>query len=612
MTHSQKRTLIYGGPIVTQNDRRETHEAMVLEGDLIVATGSTDDMRRLAGAGARQFDLEGASAVPGLIDSHPHFLHYGSFDAACVKLYDARDHDDIKARIRARVASTPRGEWILTTPVGEPHYFIRRSWRDLPEGRLPNRYELDEVAPDHPVWIQAYAPRIPNVCAMNSRALQLLEFTRDTPDRVSDVWFEKDAQGELTGIISGSVTNYYNPDTFWLTRVTSQVLRPHKDFWYRGALGGQIAAAKGGVTAAFEGHVMDPEHVAAYQRARDEGQLKMRVLAAPSIASYALDIGLGLTDDGIRANLRKAKALKQTTDELFRVNGMTLDRAAYCFPGMIRIGRPYSDPFGRETMGRTFISQEMQKEVIAYCLENDVWLNMVHVGYPDHKEFLEALEPFLENWDVRKREWVTQHNLLIDDATIARYVDLNFHFTSTASFCWGKGDIYLERMGEDIVKDFVPIGKMFDSGANVGLGSDWGPASPFEHMALAQTRELAGSGRRLDGPGFSITRQQAFDGWTINNARLMQWEKIGALKAGYKADIAIVDRNPLTCHVDELAKTQVLRTVLGGVDTFDTGDLSRLDEADLPAERVQPSIKGATSGKSAAHVCGPQCSHAQN
>jgi predicted amidohydrolase YtcJ len=612
MTQSNSRTLLFGGPIITQNEKRETHDALVLEGDVIVATGALDDMRRLAGSSAREVDLEGASAIPGLIDSHPHFLHYGSFDASCVKLYDARDHADIKERIRARAAVTPRGEWIITTPVGEPHYFTRRSWRDLPEGRLPNRHELDEVAPDHPVWIQAYAPRIPNVCAMNSRALQLLEFTRDLPDRVSDVWIEKDQHGEPTGIFTGSVTNYYNPDTFWLTRVTSQVLRPHDDFWYNGALGGQITAAKSGVTAAFEGHVMDPEHIAAYQRARDEGRLRMRVLAAPSIASYALDIGLGLTDDIIRANMPKANRLRQTTDELFRVNGMTLDRAAYCFPGMIRIGRPYKDPFGRETMGRTFVSQELQKEVIAFALENDVWLNMVHVGYPDHKEFLEALEPFLGKWDIRGREWVTQHNLLIDDATIARYVDLKFHFTSTASFCWGKGDVYIERMGEDIVKDFVPIGKMFDSGANVGLGSDWGPASPFEHMALLETRELAGSGRRLAGPGFSIGRQQAFDGWTINNARLMQWDKIGALKPGYKADITIVDRNPLTCGIGELPKTQVLKTVLGGADIFDTGILRRFDDADLPAERVQSLGKASSLGGSQPHVCGAQCNHVGN
>lgn len=144
MTMPALRTLIYGGPVLTQNERRETHEAIVLEGDKILATGALDDMRSLAGPSVRLIDTKGACVLPGLIDSHPHFLHFGSFDVPCIKLYDARNHADIFSRIRERAAVMPRGEWILTTPVGEPHYFIRRSWRDHPEGRLPNRWELAE------------------------------------------------------------------------------------------------------------------------------------------------------------------------------------------------------------------------------------------------------------------------------------------------------------------------------------------------------------------------------------------------------------------------------------------------------------------------------------
>ena len=41
------------------------------------------------------------------------------------------------------VADTPAGEWVFCTPVGEAHYFIRRSWRDLAKRRLPDRHVLD-------------------------------------------------------------------------------------------------------------------------------------------------------------------------------------------------------------------------------------------------------------------------------------------------------------------------------------------------------------------------------------------------------------------------------------------------------------------------------------
>jgi predicted amidohydrolase YtcJ len=97
-------------------------------------------------------------------------------------------------------------------------------------------------------------------------------------------------------------------------------------------------------------------------------------------------------------------------------------------------------------------------------------------------------------------------------------------------------------------------------------------------MALAETREMAASGFRHDGPGYSIDRQQALDGWTVNNARLMHWQGIGALEPGYEADLAIVDRNPLTCDLAELPQTRVLKTVLGGKEVFDAGSLSGLDQ----------------------------------
>lgn len=588
MTEHRSRTLIHGGTVITQNDRRDIHEALVIEGDTVLATGTLDDMKSLAGSAAHRLDVEGACVMPGLIDGHPHFMHFASFDIDCLKLYDARDHADIFTRIRARAAVTKPGEWILTTPVGEPHYFLRRSWRDLPERRLPNRRELDTAAPDHPVWFQAFAPETPNICAMNSKALHLLGFTRELPDRIDDVWIEKDEHGELTGIFRGNVNNYYNPSMFWLERVVSKLLVPAADLWYRSALEGQVVAASRGCTGGYEGHALEADHIAAFQRLRDENRLTLRVMATVEAAPYAFDYGLGLTSEGIRATFALASKLKQTTDDRFRVNGLTMSAGSVCWPGFMRSDHPYKDPYGRPTRGHNFIPEALQREAIEYCLRHDVRLNRGHISAPDHRDFLEWLTPHLDRYDVAAREWVVQHNIFIDDATLQRYAALNFHLTSSLSFCWGKGDMYAERLGEEALKDLVPVGKMFDIGANVGLGADWGPASPFEHMALAQAREFAGSGRRHDGPGYSINRQQALDGWTRNNARLMQWQGIGALEPGSKADLVIVDRNPLTCAIEDLPKTQVLRTVFDGADVFDTKTLPRLDDRKLPDERVRP------------------------
>ena len=71
----------------------------------------------------------------------------------------------------------------MATPVGEAHYFIRRSWRDLREGRLPTREVLDRASAEHPVIIQAWAPTTPNVLALNSLGLERLGITPGFPSR---------------------------------------------------------------------------------------------------------------------------------------------------------------------------------------------------------------------------------------------------------------------------------------------------------------------------------------------------------------------------------------------------------------------------------------------
>ena len=78
--------------------------------------------------------------MPGLIDGHPHFQHFGGWQAPLVDILDCKNHAEIVERIRARAAETPPGEWIMVTPVGEPHYFTRRSYLDLEERRLPDRH----------------------------------------------------------------------------------------------------------------------------------------------------------------------------------------------------------------------------------------------------------------------------------------------------------------------------------------------------------------------------------------------------------------------------------------------------------------------------------------
>ena len=70
-----------------------------------------------------------------------------------------------------------------------------------------------------------------------------------------------------------------------------------------------------------------------------------------------------------------------------------------------------------------------------------------------------------------------------------------------------------------------------------------------------------------------MNRAQSLAMWTRDAARVLQWEGIGTLATGNHADLIVIDRDPLTCRVEDLPATRVLRTELGGKTVFDAGAL---------------------------------------
>jgi predicted amidohydrolase YtcJ len=142
-------------------------EAVAIRGDRFIATGTTAEIRKLAGPSTSEIDLHGRTVLPGLEDSHTHPI------SAALSQQDAivpvmRSIPDILAYVRQRAGVTPPDRVIFVPKV----YSTR-----LVEHRYPTRYELDEAAPTRPAMTDnGYAS------VLNSTALRALGVTRDTPE----------------------------------------------------------------------------------------------------------------------------------------------------------------------------------------------------------------------------------------------------------------------------------------------------------------------------------------------------------------------------------------------------------------------------------------------
>src|SRR5439155_1266351 len=166
---------LYNGKIRTFASETSTCEAIACAGSRIVATGTSDDIRRFAGPETQAVDLRGRTAIPGLTDTHVHLSEKGTAE---MKLVDCRDFyvgvvsvADILQRLANAAASAPKGSWIVAH--GSPMQDFR-----LKDKRFPDKHDLDRAVPDNPVSISFGA----HITVGNSLALAAAKITADTPD----------------------------------------------------------------------------------------------------------------------------------------------------------------------------------------------------------------------------------------------------------------------------------------------------------------------------------------------------------------------------------------------------------------------------------------------
>ncbi len=167
--------IVTNAKVATVDASNSIAEAVAITGDKITAVGKAGEIAALAGLDTRIIDAGGRAVIPGLMDGHAHMDREG-LKGVFPSLEGCKSIADVLSRIRALAAKAAPGEWIVTMPVGDPPYY----WNVpgcLAENRLPNRHELDEAAPDNPVYIRPiwgfWRHQLPLESVANTAALLL-------------------------------------------------------------------------------------------------------------------------------------------------------------------------------------------------------------------------------------------------------------------------------------------------------------------------------------------------------------------------------------------------------------------------------------------------------
>jgi hypothetical protein len=537
------------GKIVTVDPQFRIADSIAIRGDRILGVGGLADVARLAGPGTRRIDLRGKTVLPGLIDSHVHAAQAAMYEFDH-PVPDMETIADVLRYIQARAALAKAGDWIVLTQV-----FITR----LREQRFPTRAELDAAAPHNPVYFGTGPD-----AAVNSLALQLSGIGRDF--RITDGLpgrIERDTAGEPTGILRNCsrLVKIHSGD-----KVPSAGDR-------RARLQMLLADYNSvGLTSISEGDLGDAD-LETYRRLKDDGQLTCRVFVA-----YDVDAQLPL--DRITARILAAAA-----NPLHRYNNMLWLRGIKSFlDGGMLTGSAYMlQPWGVSKVysiddpayrGMRYIEPAKLVRIARCALQHDLQFTAHSVGDGAVQTLVDAYAEIDREFPLRAARPCITHANFMSAEIIRKMREIGIVANLQPDWLWLDGATLRKQFGDARLEYFQPYKTLFASGVVVGGGSDHmqkigslrsiNPYNPFLGMWIALARQPRWADQPLR-PEQRISREQAIRLYTINNAWLTFEEKEkGSLETGKLADLIVLDRDILTCPLDEVRQIQVERTYLGG------------------------------------------------
>ena len=524
--------------------------AVAVQDGRIVAVGTDDEIRDLAGSQAETVPLGGRPLLPGFQDAHVHPAFAGITMLRC-DLDGAEDLDGALARIRAYAEAQPDREWIDGS-----------GWRmEWFSGGTPSRELLDRVVPDRPAYL---TNRDGHGAWVNSRALEMAALTATTPDP-ADGRIERGADGEPQGTLHEGAA----------LLVGRLVPGPAFAEQLRGLLLAQQHLHSLGITAwqdAIVGEYLGyPDPLPAYLAAARDGTLTARVEGA-----LWWDRGRGgeqLDDLLDRRQAGQAGRFRAGTVKIMQ-DGVAENFTA----GMID---PYLDGCGCQT-GNSGLSYVDPADLAEQVSRLDIAGFGVHVHAIGDRAVREALDAFdaarAANPVSRGRHHIAHLQVLHPD-DIPRFAELSV--TANMQALWAAHEPQMDELtipflGTERAARQYPFGDLLRAGARLAAGSDWSvsSANPLEGIHVAVNRALpdAEPGAEPLLPGQALTLAEALAAYTAGSAYVNHLDETGAVAPGYLADLVILDRDPFAGPPGEIASAAVALTYVEGERVYAAPD----------------------------------------
>ncbi len=518
---------------MTVSPEDDVFEAVAVRGNKICGVGTTQEILRLQGPETWVVDLRGNSLLPGFIDSHLHMLMYGTDRLGVDCKSGVRQMADITSRLARRARETPPESWV-------------RGWgynhQKLAESRHPTREDLDKVSQEHPVIVVRTCNHI---SAVNSRALEVLGITRDTPDPEGGT-IVRDDNGEPTGVLKETA----HMTAFEASRYSSSEMLEALSIANHEFL-------RLGITSVHEAGGYGPEQMRIMYQAVATGLVKVRI--------HAIVCSLNRSEEFVRRAI-DAGLVNGMGDERFRIGPAKIFTDGSSSGPTCATREPYtSDP---NDYGILYYTQEQINEILGEAHRNGFQITAHAIGDRAVEMVINCIEKALREHPREDHRHRIEHAGMVPHDLMDRIERLGIIPIPNPAFFYEFGEGYIKNYGER-VEHIFPMAEYLDRGIIAAAGSDTPVtiANPLWGIYCAVTRNTESS--VPVGESQRILVLEAVRAFTYNGAYAsFEEERKGSIEVGKLADLVVLDGSILSSSPEEILSLKPVLTMINGEVVF--------------------------------------------
>jgi len=539
-------TILYNANIITVDKSFSIAEAVAINQGCISSVGTNASILKSTNSHTKKIDLNGKTVLPGLIDAHLHPV-----GAAKSELFeeipDVSTLQELLDYFLAQTQLKKKGEWII-----HPRFFSIR----LEGMRPPTLKHLDLVTPQNPVFLNSSYSGI-----LNSHAMQICGINKSSkhPGILKDP-----KTGEPTGIISTSAFPFlkqYIPNNKLSYKQECDALEEMLRRYSRV-----------GFTSVTDG-LQSISSMKIYRDLKADNRLPIRVCCNVEAPRFK-------TREQFAEELKKMDVCSGDGDEYVRIGALKFIIDGGILTGTALMRQPWGDRaqeiYGFEDPDFRGLCNYNQSQVRDIVSIGNIfgWKMAAHcTGGGAVDMLLDAYENANEENEIWERRFSIIHGNFYNENAVRRCQKLGVIADLQPAWFYKDGDAMKYILGDECIKNFLPLRTMLKSGVRLNGGSDHmvkfdsfraiNPYNPFLAMWAAVTRKTERG--TVIGASEAISRQEALKMYTINNAFGTFEENIkGSIEVGKYADLIVVSEDYMTCPVNKIKNMQVEMTMLGG------------------------------------------------